>query len=355
MLRRRALSLVALLAVAAALAGARAPEAAPARTLDLYFLDSEGGAATLIVTPAGESLLFDSGNRTDDNRDANRIVKAIKDAKLSRLDHYVTSHWHADHFGGIGAVAEKVNIRNYWDRGIPETLPEDPRNFPALMGIYQRISKGKSSPLRPGDTIPLKAIKNGPSLQLLCVVSDRQAINVEGALGNAACSQHEAKPADTSDNARSVGLKLTYGDFDYACLGDLTWNVEHDLACPVNRVGEIDLFQVTHHGLPSSNNPVLVKALNPRVAIFENGITKGCDPAVVRTLRELSDLQAVYQIHRKLNSSPADQAPLAHIANLNGQGEADAGGYIKASVAPDGSSYAITVTSQGRPREFKSR
>ena len=345
-------TLIATLAVGAI--ATRAPEAAPTKTLDIYFLDTEGGAATLIVTPRGESILFDSGNRTEDDRDANRILKAAKDAKIRRLDHYVTSHWHRDHFGAIGAVAEKLKIRNFWDRGVPESIPEDKTNFPTLISIYNEISKGESKTLAPGDVIPLKPIRGGPPLEILCVSSDRKVIGGEGA-ANAACPNHKPKPEDKGDNARSVGLKITYGEFNYLCLGDLTWNIEHALACPTNRVGEIDLFQVTHHGLPSSNNPVLVKALNPTVAVFENGTRKGAHPEVFRTLRSCSGLQAIYQVHRKLDSSPADQAPLSHIANLTGPGQADPGEYIKASVAPDGNSFTITVTSKGRPRTFTCR
>ena len=32
------------------------------KTLDVYWVDSEGGGSTLIVTPAGESVLIDTGN-----------------------------------------------------------------------------------------------------------------------------------------------------------------------------------------------------------------------------------------------------------------------------------------------------
>ena len=351
---RRYLVLALVCGLALAGLGARSPAAAPTRSLDIYFLDTEGGAATLIVTPRGESVLFDSGNSTPDDRDARRILKAAKDAKLRRLDHYVTSHWHRDHFGGIGAVAAKLPIKHFWDRGIPASLPEDPDNFPALMSVYKKISKGASVTLKAGDLLPLKPIRGGPPLQLLCVVSDRQVIPREGA-PNPFCKQSRPKPEDKSDNARSLGLKLTYGDFDFLCLGDLTWNVERQLACPTNRVGEVDLFQVTHHGLAVSNNPVLVKALRPQVAIFENGPRKGCAPAVVRTLRSVAGLKAIYQIHRKLNSSPADQAPLARIANLGGPGEADAGHYIKASVSPDGNAFTIRVTAAGAPHTYRSR
>src|SRR4029079_15071510 len=91
--------------------------AAP-RTLDIYFIDVEGGAATLIVTPLGESLLIDSGFPGD--RDAGRIAHVARDvAHLVQIDHYITTHWHRDHMGGIPQLSKLIPVRNYYDHGLP--------------------------------------------------------------------------------------------------------------------------------------------------------------------------------------------------------------------------------------------
>src|SRR5689334_15412803 len=79
------------------------------RNLDIYWIDVEGGAATLIVTPAGESMLIDTGWQVDD-RDAKRIFKAVQDAGLSKIDYLVISHFHADHVGGLAALTKMVPV-----------------------------------------------------------------------------------------------------------------------------------------------------------------------------------------------------------------------------------------------------
>ncbi|RLS47485.1 MAG: MBL fold metallo-hydrolase, partial [Planctomycetota bacterium] len=82
--------------------------------LDIYFIDVEGGAATLLVTPAGESLLIDSGYPDNGGRDRDRILDVIKNvAKLDHLDHAAVSHWHLDHFGNHAALADKIKIKNF--------------------------------------------------------------------------------------------------------------------------------------------------------------------------------------------------------------------------------------------------
>src|SRR5713101_3216014 len=94
--------------------------------LDIYFIDVEGGAATLFVTPAGESLLVDSGNADLLGRDRDRILKVLRDiAGRKHLDHASVSHWHSDHYGNHAALASEIPIRNFWDRGIPDVLTED--------------------------------------------------------------------------------------------------------------------------------------------------------------------------------------------------------------------------------------
>ena len=73
------------------------------RSLDINWVDTEGGGATLIVTPAGESVLIDSGN--PGVRDSGRIHRAATNAGLTKIDHYLTTHFHTDHFGGAAELS----------------------------------------------------------------------------------------------------------------------------------------------------------------------------------------------------------------------------------------------------------
>ena len=152
-------------------------------------------------------------------------------------------------------------------------------------------------------------------------------------------------PEDKSDNARSVVFKLSYGAFDFLDTGDLTWNIEHKLVCPSNVIGKIDLYQVGHHGAETSNNPVLVKSINPTVAIMNNGAKKGGHPNSVKTVSEVA--QALYQVHRNLATSDAQNVAPAFIANV------DENGHEMIWVSVDAAKKTFTVTN-GRTKASQS-
>ena len=338
-------------ALALALALPLAARAAPARGLDIDFVDTEGGAATLIVTPAGESVLIDCGNPGP--RDAERIHRAAKLAGLDAIDHLAITHWHSDHYGGVGRLTQLLPVRHFYDRGIPATLAEDPRNFPTLIRAYKTATGGKSRTLRPGDEIKLKAAEGAPALKLLCLCGAGAVLpDRPGAPENPVAKEHKPQPPDPTDNAKSLGFLLSYGDFRFLDLGDLTWNVEYKLVHPTDKVGPVDVFQSTHHGLDISNNTVLLKTVRPRVVVFNNGARKGCDPSVTAALRRIPDVQAIYQMHRNLTVGPQENTDPRLIANPD---EKCRGESIKLAVAADAKSYALTVGARGKPRRYETR
>ncbi|MEK6261078.1 MAG: MBL fold metallo-hydrolase, partial [Planctomycetota bacterium] len=246
--------------------------------LDIYFIDVEGGAATLLVTPANESLLIDSGYPDNGGRDRDRILDVIRNvAKLDHLDHAAVSHWHLDHYGNHAALADKIKINNFWDRGIPETLSED-NKFGERMVLYRAASQNQSKTVKAGDTFMLESPTT--PLHIKVVTASGEVIPNEGQ-PNPFASQHKPQADDPTDNAKSVSLLMTFGKFRFLTCGDLTWNTEAKLMTPNNPVGQVDLFMVTHHGLNVSNNPVMVLALDPRVAVSCNGPTKGGAPETI--------------------------------------------------------------------------
>src|SRR5579871_5391617 len=269
------------------------------RGLDVYFIDTEGGAATLLITPQRESVLIDCGN--PGGRDAERIQQVATAAGLKAIDHLIITHWHSDHYGGVGRLAKLLPIRRYYDRGIPDKLVDDPRNFPTLIAAYRAATGGKSRTLKPGDEIKLRQTEGGLALRLRCLCGQGNVIaDRDGAAENPLAKDVKAMLDDPSDNAKSLGFLLTFGDFRFLDLGDLTWNIEHKLVSPSDKIGKVDVYQVTHHGLDISNNPALLRTVSPRVAVFNNGARKGCHPSVTTTLRRLPDIQAIYQLHRNL-------------------------------------------------------
>ncbi len=292
----------------------------PARkTLDIYYVDVEGGAATLIVTPAGESILVDTGWPGFDSRDAKRIQAAMQQAGITQIDHLIISHYHVDHFGGVPQLAQLVKINNFYDHG---ALPQPPENASQTRqhADYLAAANNKTITVKPGDEIKLRALKGTPPVTLRFLAARGETVPGKTREANPVCAEAAPKPEDKSDNARSIVFKLSYGAFDFFDAGDLTWNIESKLVCPSNVIGKIDLYQVTHHGMDISNNPVLLKSVSPTVAIMNNGAKKGGSANTVKWLRELPSLQALYQVHRNIATSEADNAAPEFIANVDEQG-----------------------------------
>ncbi len=318
---------------------------------DIYFIDVEGGAATLLVTPEGESLLIDSGYPDFGGRDRDRILKVARDvAGLSRIDHAVVSHWHLDHYGNHAALADKIKIGQFWDRGIPETLSEDGK-FAERIADYRSASQNKSKALDVGDKLPLKSGKT--PLEMKVVTASGEVIANDGN-PNPYAYLHEPQADDPSDNAKSLSELITFGPFKFLTCGDLTWNVEAKLMTPNNPLGKVDLFMVTHHGLNVSNNPVLVRAIDPKVAVICNGPTKGAHANTLATLRAVTSLEAWYQLHRNVELDDSSQTPKAFIANA-GETATCQGVWIKASVEPDGKAYTVQVGPSGKAARYATR
>jgi len=321
---------------------------APLNTLDIYFIDTEGGAATLIVTPARETLLVDSGYPGE--RDAGRIARAVREvAGLDEIDHYVTTHWHRDHFGGIGELVHMIPVQRFYDQGLPDPLPRD--IDPNLVAAYHKASKKTSLILKAGDEIKLKRVPLMPRLRMQILAADGRVIGEHpNALRVRSCAKaHNPKPEDVSDNARSIGYRLTFGNFKFFAGGDLTWNVEHKLACPVNLPGRVDVYLVNHHGLDSSNNPALLDALKPRIAVINNGARKGGEPGTLKTLKSISNVKAIFQLHRNVRIDERENAPFAFVANDD---EQCSGEYIKLSVAANGQSFAVSLPAKALTYTF---
>jgi beta-lactamase superfamily II metal-dependent hydrolase len=323
----------------------------PARGLDIHFIDTEGGAATLIVTPAGESILIDCGN--PGSRDAERIHKTAEAIGLKAIDHLIITHWHTDHYGGVDRLSKLLPIHHYYDHGIPDKLEEDPKNFLILIAAYKNATKGKSKTLKPGDEVELKQKDGSPSLRVACLCGSGAVVaDKPGASDNPAAKDHKPMEEDKTDNARSLGFLVSFGGFRFLDLGDLTWNIEYKLVSPSDKIGPVDVYQSTHHGLDISNNPVVINTVRPRVAIFNNGARKGGMPAVTAALRRSPEIQAIYQVHRNLTVGAQENTDPEFIANPdeNCKGES-----IHLSVAADAKSYTVTVGSKGKPRRYETR
>jgi competence protein ComEC len=293
------------------------PDSASAQTrttLDIYVIDVEGGNATLFVPPSGESVLIDTGNVGPEAavRDAERIMAAAKDARLTQIDHLITTHWHGDHFGGMAELAKRIPIKHYIDHG--PTIQPQPASVEFLEKVYpQLLAQGKHTVAKPGDVIPVA----GLDWRVVSAAGQVLKTPLPGAgAANSACANFKPQEEDKSENAQSVGSVITFGKFRTVHLGDLTWNKEFELMCPRNPIGTADLFVVSHHGQAISNSQALVHALHPRVAIMNNGTRKGGQPDAMKVMYSSPGLEDLWQIHFSLLSGQEYTVPGMFIANL---------------------------------------
>jgi hypothetical protein len=209
--------------------------------------------------------------------------------------------------------------------------------------------------IQPGEQIPLRPIDaaGGPKLSLRCLAARQEFVPANGnEPQNPLCAEARPKDRDISDNANSIVLLLGFGDFRFFDAGDLTWNMEARLVCPVNLVGGVDVYQVTHHGLDVSNNPTLVRSLKPRVAIMNNGVTKGCQPDTFKTLKDCPTIEAIYQLHKNLREDADNNTADEYIANQERDCQAN---YVKLSVAADGKSYSVAIPANSHERTYQTR
>jgi beta-lactamase superfamily II metal-dependent hydrolase len=297
----------------AGIVGLVAEQSNAGKTLDIYYIDTEGGQSTLFISPAGESLIVDTGNAG--GRDLERILAALNAAGVKQIDHLWTTHYHGDHVGAMEELAKRVPIKHFYDHGPVAT--NDRPTPPTFLPMYEALSKGRRTTVKPGDRVPMAG------LDVVTVSSNAAGIKTNlrgGGKPNPACAGVEKKDESAyfdPDNGSSAGFVMTFGKFRTIDLGDLTWNGELDIVCPLNRLGQIDLFLVSHHGIDRSNSPALVHGLQPRVAIMNNGTRKGGALGTFKVLETSPRLEDLWQLHWSYNVGVEHNAPGVFIANID--------------------------------------
>jgi competence protein ComEC len=314
-----------------------------AKTLDIYVIDTEGGKALLLVTPSGQSLLVDAGFPGNNDRDAIRIEEAAKAAGVTKFDFLVVTHYDIDHVNNIPATVARIPASTFFDHG--DAVAKDFMTTRGVSGYLEAAAKAKRIILKPGDKIPLEG------LEVLTVSSAGNVIKSPlkgGGSPNPFCRDTPQQSPDSSENAQSVGLLYTFGEFRMLDLADLTWNKELELMCPNNPIGSVDLFMVSHHGNDISNSPALIHALHPKVTIMNNGPRKIGASSVLKTIKASPDLKAAYQMHWSENA-PSDNPPDEFIANLR---DSPDGKWIKVTVEPSGR-FTVTNGRTGASKTYE--
>jgi beta-lactamase superfamily II metal-dependent hydrolase len=312
--------------------------------LKIYFVDVEGGQSTLFVSPSGESLLIDTG--FPGARDADRIAAVVKQASLTEITYLLITHYHGDHVGGVPELATRIPIRTFIDHG---PIMEQTLNVPASFAAYAPVrEKGEHIIAKPGDKLPVKGID-------VQVVSAAQQVITKalsgGGADNPLCTEFQPKDESkdillSGENAASVGTVISLDKFRMVDFGDLTWNHEHDLACPKNLIGTVDLYLTTHHGQDISGLPMLVYAMKPRAVIMNNGAKKGGAVATFEIIHHMPMPADLWQLHFATGAGE-NNSPEKFIANM----DETTANFILVTAKPDGS-FRVTNSRTGYFQEY---
>lgn len=324
-----------------------------AKTLDIYFIDVEGGQSTLLVTPERQAFLVDTGwagtgmagSKPGDptqSRDANRIVAAARDAGIKQIDYLLITHFHSDHDGGVVELAQLMPIRHFIDHGsLPDEAKRDAATKDAFEAYLAIRTKAQHVEPKPGDRLPLSGIDAIIIASAASTIS--QPLPGAGEV-NAACGRSALPPGDSIENPRSTGVVVTFGKFRFLDVGDLTGQPLFDLACPKSLIGPVDAYLVAHHGGADASDPATFAAFKPRVAIMNNGLKKGGSQATYESLHHVQGLEDTWQLHRS-EAAGDRNFPAERIANL----DESTAHWIKLSATADGSFRVLN----GRTGEWK--
>jgi len=327
------------------LATSWAASSPPQKALRIFFVDVEGGQATLFLTPAGQSLLIDTGWPDNHGRDADRIVTAAKQAGIGKIDYVLITHFHMDHAGGLPQLAARIPVGELIDHGSNRETTDAPTV--QVWHAYQHLlatDQLKRVTVKPGDVLPIT------DMQTTITSSDGAVVGsaLPGAgQENAGCKNADHYPADQSENQRSLGVLISFGKLRILDLGDLTRDKEMELMCPRNKLGMVDIYIVSHHGWDHSGSPALVNGIAPRVAIMDNGARKGGTPSAWDIIEKSPRLEDLWQLHFSEQAGKSHNVADDFIANLAGP---DAGNDLELTAWPDGSFEVFNSRTQKTKR-----
>lgn len=305
-----------------------------AQTLRIYHIDVDQGDATLFVSPAGRTLLVDSGK----NGHGARVKAVMREAGVTRVDHFVATHYHEDHYGGVDELAldPEVVIDRAYDRGDKAFLPAEKLSGPVYVAYDTTVGEGAAHITR-GMTIDLD-----PAMLVTCIASGGVVLG-------------EVDPVHgAEENDMSVALLVQFGDFRYFVAGDIEHTTEEKIALG-DLVLDVDAYQANHHGSHTSSSLAFVQDMRPTVVVISNGNHGGFRHPRQHTLNTLAGLDVpptVFQTNKYLKGGIGGNVGDAFIADLDPEGSE---GTILLTVDAGAETYTVSYRGQSHTFQVKDR
>jgi len=357
----------------------------PARPLEIWVIDVEGGKAALYVTPTGQTAIIDTGFPGE--RDLDRILAAIADAGVKQIDYLVSTHYHVDHIGNLVELARRVPVGTFVDHGqtveAPEVtqVPPGPDGLPVtkpreqiegFQAAYANLyHKARHIVVKPGDRLPITGVEWRIATSAGHVL--KTAPLPGGGKPNPYCADFTPMTGTTGlvdpDDAQSVGSVIILGQFRAADFGDMWRTKELELMCPNNPLGTVDLLFASSHGAIASGSLPFVHGLRPRVVLMQNGTRKGGAVEPMKTILSSPALENLWQMHWSYNAGLEQNTPAQFIANVDepaqiasvltgaggrGNGAHTPSYWLKVSASPEGS-FTITNPRNGFSKTYVKR
>jgi beta-lactamase superfamily II metal-dependent hydrolase len=301
------------------------------KPLEIWVIDVEGGKAALYVTPTGQTAIIDTG--FPGARDLDRIMAAIADAGVQRIDYLVSTHYHVDHIGNLIELAKRIPVGAYVDHGPTVEGPQVPQVPPQPDGVpvtkpreqiegFQAayadlFNKATHIVVKPGDRLPITGVEWRIATAAGAVLKSPLP---GGGKPNPYCAGYSPMAGTAGlndpDDAQSVGSVVILGQFRAADFGDLWRTKELELMCPNNPLGTVDLLFANSHGAIASGSLPFVHGLQPRVVVMQNGTRKGGALDPMKTILSSPGLENLWQMHWSYNAGVEANTAGRFIANI---------------------------------------
>ncbi len=217
--------------------------------LQLHFLDIGQGDAALLVSPLGETVLFDNGVAGHCDEE----VSYLQQLGVSKLDYHIASHYHADHIGCTTEVLGQFPLqKDALDRG-SQYNSATYTEYVSAVGTHRRTAY--------------------PGTKLVLDANSSQPVEIEVVAYNG------AGVPTTNENDLSVVAVVRFGKFTAELGGDLsgfhTGDYEDIETGVAPLVGEVEVYKVHHHCSQYSTNDDWLRVTKPIVGIVSVGNANG--------------------------------------------------------------------------------